>query len=70
MPLFEFLCSDCNQPFEELLRSATEINEVSCPVCGSHKIYKRISTFASKVTGGSSFSFSPSASASCGAAST
>ncbi len=64
MPLFEFVCSECGQPFEELVRSSSAISEVNCPKCGSHKIAKKISTFASRMSGRAvSAGFS---SASCG----
>lgn len=63
MPIFEFQCTDCDQPFEELVRSASAVSDVTCPVCGSPQIKKKVSTFASKISGGSSFSLSSSASA-------
>jgi putative FmdB family regulatory protein len=66
MPLFEFVCTDCNQPFEELLRSSSAIADVTCPSCGSPQVKKKLSTFASKVSGGGSFSLSSSAASSCG----
>lgn len=69
MPLFEFVCSDCGQPFEELVRSSSAVDEVSCPVCGSKEIKKKISTFASKISAGGGFSLGASA-ASCSTGST
>lgn len=68
MPLFEFMCNECAQPFEELVRSSSAINEVNCPKCGSPEISKKLSTFASKVSGGG-FSLGSSAAA-CGTGST
>jgi len=65
MPLFEFVCGECSQPFEELVRSSSAIGEVICPICGSHNITKKISTFASKTVGGGSYSLGSSSSASC-----
>jgi len=65
MPLFEFVCSQCSQPFEELLRSYTAIEEVVCPNCGSPRVKKKLSTFASKIAGGRSSSFSSAAVSSC-----
>lgn len=65
MPLFEFVCTSCNQPFEELVRSASAMDGVVCPVCGSQEVKKKISTFASKVSGSSSFSLGASSAASC-----
>ena len=70
MPIFEFMCDECSKPFEELVRSSTGVDEVICPTCGSRKVKKKISTFASKISsGGASFSFNPSPS-SCGTGST
>lgn len=54
MPMYEFDCLDCGEPFEELVRSATAAGDVNCPSCGSAKIKKKLSTFAAKVSGGSS----------------
>lgn len=65
MPLFEFVCNDCSRPFEELVRSTSAINDVTCPKCGSSQVNKKISTFASRVSGGGSFSLGASSAASC-----
>jgi len=62
MPIFEFICTDCNEPFEELVRSANAVDEVDCPSCGGVHVKKMISTFASKVAGTSSSSYSSSTS--------
>jgi putative FmdB family regulatory protein len=64
MPIFEFVCEECKKAFEELVRSANATDGVICPSCGSRYVKKQISTFASKISGASSTSFSPS-SASC-----
>lgn len=65
MPIFEFVCADCNQPFEELVRSSSSVSEVACPTCHSQNVKKKISTFASKLSGGSSFSFNSAPASSC-----
>jgi putative FmdB family regulatory protein len=65
MPIFEFVCAECGWPFEELVRSASAVSEVVCPACNSQNVKKKISTFASKVAGGSSFSFNSAPAASC-----
>jgi putative FmdB family regulatory protein len=70
MPLFEFVCTTCKGEFEELVRSANAIDEVECPECGSPKVQKKISTFASRISGGSSFSLSSAPAASCSTGST
>ncbi len=60
MPIFEFVCTQCGQNFEELVRSASSATEVICPTCHSQQVKKKISTFASKVVGGgASYSMSP-----------
>jgi putative FmdB family regulatory protein len=64
MPIFEFVCQECKAPFEELVRSATAVEDVACPFCESDQVAKQISTFASKVNGTIS-SFSNAAAASC-----
>ena len=66
MPIFEFVCSECGRSFEELVRSATVIEEVICPSCGSSDTKKQISTFASRINGGGvSLSSSSTRSAGC-----
>ena len=70
MPLFEFACTDCQDEFEELVFSASKTSDVTCPKCGSPNVHKKISTFASKISGGSSFSFSSAPASSCSTGST
>lgn len=45
MPLFEYICLECGDKFEELVFSATA--KVNCPKCSSDKTVKQFSTFAS-----------------------
>jgi putative FmdB family regulatory protein len=52
MPLYEFQCTECDRNFEELVRAAMAIADVRCPECGSDHIRRKVSTFASKVSGG------------------
>ncbi len=66
MPIYEFDCKECNQSFEELVFSASRIDEVTCPKCGGNQVKKKMSTFASKVAGGSSSFSLGSSAASCG----
>jgi putative FmdB family regulatory protein len=67
MPIFEFVCQECEAPFEELVRSANAVDDVACPFCESDQVSKQISTFASKVNGTSpSFSNVPASSCSTG----
>lgn len=64
MPIYEFSCSTCDRSFEELVRSAEAINEVVCPQCGSRRVRRKISLFASKGTSGSN-AFAASTASSC-----
>jgi len=70
MPIYEYVCSDCNLKFE-LLRLLSQVNKgASCPRC--HNTAKRIlSTFASfsKDESGLTSSISSSPCASCSATS-
>jgi putative FmdB family regulatory protein len=69
MPLYEFKCDECTEDFEKLVRSAAAIDEVVCPTCGSHKVTKRISSFAAQVSGASS-AFGNASASSCSTGST
>lgn len=43
MPLYEYKCSACDHPFEELVRGD---ETVSCPDCDSADVVKQLSAFA------------------------
>ena len=65
MPIFEFVCKDCEQPFEDLI-FGSDIEGVICPSCGSEQVRKKMSTFASKIgSDGASLSLGASSAASC-----
>jgi len=50
MPLYEFVCEDC-QHEAELLVGRTE--RPSCPACGSRRMEKLMSVSAGRIAGGS-----------------
>ncbi|MDD5466564.1 MAG: zinc ribbon domain-containing protein [Anaerolineales bacterium] len=67
MPIFEFHCSECGSSFEELLLSASAIDQVICPSCESSQVVKKISLFAAKTQDGATSSmFSSPSSCSTG----
>jgi putative FmdB family regulatory protein len=45
MPIYEYLCADCSDTFEELV-SASGADNVHCPACGSGTVTKLLSSFA------------------------
>jgi putative FmdB family regulatory protein len=70
MPLFEFICGKCGSQFELLVRSSSAVDGVVCPSCQSIEVKKKVSTFASKVSGGGAAFSLGASSASCRTGST
>ncbi len=57
MPLYEFQCRKCGHGFEELLSMAeVDLAKPKCPACGSRRVEKGFSSFATGAasTGGGS----------------
>ena len=46
MPIFEYLCEDCGNKFEKLVRRSDEALEAGCPSCGEKHLKQEFSTFA------------------------
>ena len=44
MPIYEYACMECEEHFDELVRSEQQV--VTCPSCGAAKVLKQLSTFA------------------------
>ena len=64
MPLFEYICEECGESFEKLVRGSSAT--ILCPSCASENVRKKLSTLASRIAGGTSTSTaSVSAGASC-----
>ena len=40
MPIFEFVCNECEQPFEDLI-FGNDTKGVICPACGSEQVMKK-----------------------------
>jgi len=53
MPIFEYICHDCGQEFEELVSSTEE--SIPCPHCNSEKTEKLMSACSTKVEGALNF---------------
>lgn len=50
MPLYEYLCRDCDKQVEVLVRSSDESTE--CPDCGGGRLMKLLSVPAAPALGG------------------
>jgi putative FmdB family regulatory protein len=61
MPIYEFDCQDCGEPFEELVLSSAAIDRVECPNCRSREIIKKVSLIGSAGSNSSSVGISPAA---------
>jgi putative FmdB family regulatory protein len=44
MPIYEYACMECEDHFEELVRSGDQV--VTCPSCGAAKVLRQLSSFA------------------------
>lgn len=45
MPIYEYVCQDCGEKYEKLIRSTMVKVEVICPKCGSNHAEKALSLF-------------------------
>ncbi len=48
MPLLEFQCEECERTFEELVQNPLRVDGVACAECGSRRVIKLFSAFASR----------------------
>ena len=47
MLIYEYDCKDCTERFEELVAASGD-QKVACPSCGSKKVERRYSSFATE----------------------
>lgn len=64
MPLYEFICQDCGERFDKLLRMSDDPKTVTCPSCTSKAVERAISTFAT--SGGATLGGGSATSSNCG----
>ena len=50
MPIYEYICQECQSPFERIVLNKTET--VQCPKCGSERHTMRFSVVNTAVKGG------------------
>jgi putative FmdB family regulatory protein len=65
MPIYEFHCEKCGKDSEILIRSS-DWKSTKCPECGSPRLEKKFSTFASTVAGGGLIPSGKSSGGGCG----
>jgi putative FmdB family regulatory protein len=58
MPIYEFHCQKCEKDSEILVRSS-DWKGTKCPHCGSGKLSKKLSVFASSIGDGGSSDLPP-----------
>jgi putative FmdB family regulatory protein len=46
MPVYEYVCTDCNDTFDKLVHSFSAADEVTCKTCESPRVKRLISSFA------------------------
>ena len=63
MPIFEYICKDCNHSFEALVYGS---EKADCPKCHSKKLAPQLSVFAVSAKGPSSSAPSAGGCGSCG----
>ncbi|MBI3804820.1 MAG: zinc ribbon domain-containing protein [Nitrospirae bacterium] len=59
MPIYEYTCRECKQPFTLLQPLSAKPEETPCPHCGAQKSERLFSTFASKANGSDGPTASP-----------
>ncbi len=64
MPIYGFVCTSCNENFEELILSLSRTDDVKCPSCESEQVERQLSRVAAPVIAGGRMGTSASA-ASC-----
>ena len=60
MPIFEYVCQECNHSFEALVFGR---DKAKCPKCASKKLSPQLSVFATSAKGSAS---TPASSGPCG----
>ena len=63
MPIFEYVCKECDHPFEALVYGD---QKAECPKCHSKKLAPQLSVFAVAAKGSPSASHAPTAYGTCG----
>jgi putative FmdB family regulatory protein len=46
MPIYEYICLECNGLFQKLVRGFSDPSDLACPRCGNTEVQRKISRFA------------------------
>lgn len=60
MPIYEYRCKLCQTKFEFFHKSLSADEKITCPKCGANEVVKVFSTFATNLSGESSFTYQSS----------
>ncbi len=52
MPIYEFVCEDCEHEFEALVRNREEVDDLRCPKCNSPRLKRLMSATGAIITEG------------------
>lgn len=52
MPIYEYICEDCNEHFEKIVINKQQ--EIACPKCSSKRAAIQLSVFAASASNGGS----------------
>ena len=52
MPIYEYVCPQCGERFEKLIRSTSSQVEIRCPSCDAANVERKVSVFG--LSGGTS----------------
>jgi putative FmdB family regulatory protein len=64
MPIYEYICDDCETPFERIVLNKNQ--EIACPKCAGKKNTIQLSVFSAPNGNGNGASAAPSAQISSG----
>jgi putative FmdB family regulatory protein len=46
MPIYEYICPECNGLFQKLVRGFSDPDDLACPRCGNTDVQRKVSRFA------------------------
>ena len=64
VPIYEYVCPQCREHFEKLIRSTSSQVEIRCPSCDAANVERKVSVFG--LSGGSSGGLSFGGGSACG----